>query len=206
MKEIMDPMKRLAPGITLLTLVALALSACGGAAPAASQPAAPAAAAAATTGLDTSYEGALPLRNQLLLGTLRLEDSDQPLTAVQAAALLPLLQGLRGTMNSGASAQAEIDALLNQIQSGLTAEQIATIGGWKFTQADLQAWATSQGLAVGTGLGAGGGSGVPGSGQSLSPEARATRQAERGGAGESGGLSRALIDAVIALLESKGSN
>ena len=42
-----------------------------------------------------------------------------------------------------------------------------------------------------------------GSGQSLSPEARATRQAERGGTGSSGGMAAALVDAVIKLLESK---
>lgn len=199
-------MKRLALSISLLTLAALLLGACSGAAtPVASQTGATTSSA---TSLDSSYEGALPLRNQLLLGTLRLDESNQPLSPAQAASLLPLWQGLRGTMNSGAAAQAETDALLRQIESNLTAEQLATIRGWKLTQTDLQAWASSQGLAVGTGNGAGGGSGsdMPGSGQSLSPEARATRQAERGGAGESGGLSRGLIDAVIALLESKKAN
>lgn len=181
-----------------MALAALVLGGCGGGAPAAGQPVA---ATPSASGLDTGYEGALPLRNQLLLGTLRLDESDQPLSVAQAAALLPLWQGLRGAMNSGASAQAEIDALLRQIESNLTAGQLATIRGWKLSQTDLRAWASSQGLAVGAG--AGGGAGMPGSGQSLSPEARATRQAERGGAGESSGLSRALIDAVIALLESK---
>ena len=96
---------------------------------------------------------------------------------------MPLWQGIRGTMNSGAAAQAETDALLRQIESSLTAEQLAAIRGWKLTQADLQEWARSQGIAVGTGNTAasgGAGTGQPGSGQTLSAEARATRQAERG--------------------------
>ena len=192
--------------ITLfLTLAALGLTACGGSNT--EQPAQLAALDAAASSIDTSYTGALPLRNQLLLGTLRLDDSSHPLSPTQAAMLLPLWQGIRGTMNSGASAQAETDALLRQIEAGLTEEQRSTISGWKLTQSDLQAWASSRGITSGTGegAGAGGGSGVPGGGQSLSADERATRQAERGGTGESGGLSRALVEAVIELLESRKS-
>ncbi|MBN1138716.1 MAG: hypothetical protein JXM73_19170 [Anaerolineae bacterium] len=61
-----------------------------------------------------------------------------------------------------------------------------------------------QGLTAGTGQGGGMGLGQPSGGQSLSPEERATRQAERGGSGNAGsGISQALIDAVIALLETR---
>jgi hypothetical protein len=201
-------MKRFLLVSSLLTVAALLLGACGGAAEVKTSTIGTTSTTSAATGaaLDITYENALPIRNQLLLGTLRLNDSAQPLSAAQAAALLPLWQGIRGTMNSGAAAQAETDALLKQIESSLTAEQLAAIRGWKLTQADLQEWARSQGIAVGTGNAAGGsGTGQPGSGQALSAEARATRQAERGGA-EGGGLSRALVDAVIALLESKKAN
>jgi len=155
-----------------------------------------------TTALDTTYEGALSQRNQLLLGTLMLEESEWVVDAEQARTLLPLWQGIRGTMRSGASAQAEIDALLRQIEAAMTADQIAAIRKMKLTQAELQAWAKSQGLSVGTGEGAGAGAGQ-GGGQALSAEARATRQAERGGTGEGGGLSQALVDAVIAYVEAK---
>jgi len=202
-------MKRFLLVSSLLTVAALLLGACGGAAEVKTSTIGTTSTTSAATGaaLDITYENALPIRNQLLLGTLRLHDSAQPLSAAQAAALLPLWQGIRGTMNSGAAAQAETDALVKQIESSLTAEQVAAIRGWKLTQADLQEWARSQGIAVGTGNAAGGaGTGQPGSGQALSAEARATRQAERGGSGESGGLSRALVDAVIALLESKKAN
>lgn len=190
----------------LLALLVLILAACGGspAAPTAAPGAAPAAAvvpaAAPASRLDTSYEGALPQRNQLLLGTLRLEEGNNAVTAEQAARLLPLWQGIRATMNSGAASEAETNALLAQIEAVLTTDQIAAIGELKLTQPTLQEWAKSQGLSVGTGEGAAMGGG---SGQSLSPEARATRQAERGGTGSAGGTAAALVDAVIKLLESK---
>jgi hypothetical protein len=108
-------------------------------------------------------------------------------------------------MNSGASAQAETDALLLQIEAGLLPEQLAAIRGWKLTQVDLQAWARDAGLAAGTGSGGGAGTGQPGGGQGLSAEERAARQAERGDQ-ERGGLSQALVDAVIVLLERKSAN
>jgi hypothetical protein len=193
-------MKRFAWMASILIL-ALVLAGCGGGeAPETSG-------AEASSALDTSYEDALALRNQLALGTLRLEETDWPVTADQAPGLLLLWQALRGTLGSGASAPAELDALIEQIEGSLAAEQLAAIGAMRLTQADLQAWAQSQGLStgLGTGLGTGMGSGQPGGGQSLSPEERATRQAEREalGGGAGGGTSQALIDAVISLLESK---
>jgi len=184
----------------ILTLAGLLLVACGS--KGASVPAGSGAEGTVGTGLGTSYENALAVRNQLALGTLRLEETDQPVTADQAGDLLLLWQALRGTMDSGASAQAEVDALLAQIESAMSGEQLSAIGAMKLTQADLQAWAQSQGLSTGEGTGPGGGSGQPGGGQSLSPEERAARQAERGGSGSSG-TSRAMIDAVIGLLETK---
>ncbi len=197
-------MQRLIFTIVLLALAIASMAACGNEAGAATSQTTPAPGAA---GLDLSYENALPARNQLLLGTLKLEETQWPLSATQARALLPLWQGIRGAMNSGASAQAETDALLLQIEAGLLPEQLSAIRGWKLTQVDLQAWARDEGLAVGTGSGSGGGAGTgqPGSGQSLSAEERATRQAERGDQ-DRGGLSQALVDAVIVLLERKSAN
>jgi len=186
--------------MTVIALLALALVGCGSG----SQVVAPRAPDAETArALDTSYEDALTLRNQLALGTLRLEETDWPVTADQASDLLLLWQVLRGTIGSGASAPAEVDALQAQIEAAMTAEQLAAIGAMRLTQADLQAWAQSQSLNMtqGSGLGAG----QRGAGRDLSEEERATRQAERegigGGAGS--GTSRALLDAVIALLETR---
>jgi len=191
------------PRITITIILALAtllLAACSGG----ESPAPASLDADESSTLDASYDNALAVRNQLALGTLNLEDTPQAVTADQAATLIPLWQALRGTMNSGAAAQAEVDALLKQIEGAMSAEQLSAIRAMKLTQGDLRAWAQSQGLSAGTGSGSGVGSGQPRSGQGLSPEERATRQAEREAQGSnSGGLSKALIDAVITLLESK---
>lgn len=180
----------------LLALVALiALSACSSA---------PTPAPATTTNqdtytsanLDTSYEGALSARNQLALGTLQLDGTANAISAEQAKALLTLWQALRGTTQSGASSPTEMNALLAQIESTLTAEQLATIKAMKLTQTTFQQWAAANGLTTGTG------GGQPGGGQGLSPEARATRQASEGRTGQSGGgTSTAVISAVITYLE-----
>jgi hypothetical protein len=148
--------------------------------------------------LDTSYESALSVRNQLALGTLQLDGTPNAITPEQATTLLTLWQALRGTTQSGASAQAEVNALLGQIEGALTADQLAAIKDLKLTQTAFQQWAAANGITVGTG------GGQPGSGQSLSPEARATRQAEQGrtaSTGSGGGASTAVVTAVIAYLE-----
>jgi hypothetical protein len=181
--------------ITLIALVVVAaLSACSG-------PAAPTLTTAnqdtyTSTTLDTSYEGALSVRNQLALGTLELAGTANAITADQAKTLLTLWQALRGTMQSGSSASAEVNALLSQIEGTLTAQQLAAIKDLKLTQTAFQQWATANGISMGAG------GGQPGSGQGLSPEARATRQASEGRTGQSGaGASTAVVGMVIAYLE-----
>ncbi|HRE26941.1 MAG TPA: hypothetical protein PK954_09940 [Anaerolineales bacterium] len=181
--------------LAAIVLTGSLLTACG--APAAPTPAA-VQVSAPETQLDTSYADALSARNQLALGTLNLADTSEVVTPDQATALLPLWQALRATSQSGGGSQTEVAALLAQIESTLTADQIAAIEAQTLTQADLQTWAQANGVALGAGTA---GNGEPGSGQGLSPEARATRQAEQGRtAGNAGGASTALIDAVTAYL------
>ena len=181
---------------TLIALVLIvALSACSAPAPAAPTTNQD---TYTSTALDTSYEGALSVRNQLALGTLQLAGTPNAITSEQARTLLTLWQALRGTTQSGASAPAEVNALLGQIEGALTADQLAAIKDLKLTQTAFQQWATANGVTIGTG------GGQPGSGQSLSPEARATRQAAEGRTGSSGsggGASTAVVTAVIAYLE-----
>jgi hypothetical protein len=160
-------------------------------APAPTTAAAAISAATAASRLDLAYANALPQRNQLLLGTVGLADAGAPVTAAQAQKLLPLWQGIRATLNSGAASDAETNALLTQIEAVLTDAQITAIRDMKLTQTQLQDWAKSQGITTGAGDGSG-----QGTGKSLSPEARATRQAEREASGASS-LSQTLLDAVI---------
>jgi hypothetical protein len=126
--------------------------------------------------LDTSYEAALSVSGQLALGILQLEETGNAVSADQAGALLPLWQALRG---GGLQSQEEMSAVLKQIEATMTGEQLEAIAGMRLTLDDLRAWAESQGLGLEGGEGLGG----PGRGGQLSPEARATRQAQFGGQG-----------------------
>lgn len=75
--------------------------------------------------------------NMLLVGTLKLEDTDQAVTADQAANLLPLWQAYRSLSTSQTSAEAEVDALLNQIQGTMTTDQVDAIKAMSLTNTDL---------------------------------------------------------------------
>lgn len=162
--------------VVILAISVTVLAGCGG------EQATPAPADIGSSGtytsavLDTSYPDALDVRSQLALGTIQLEEAENGVTPEQATALLPLWQALQG----GVTAQAEVDAVLAQIEGTMTSEQLAAITAMQLTQDDLRAWAQSQGLGVPPG----GGAGRMGGGQELSPEERATRQAERGGGRE----------------------
>ncbi len=147
--------------------------------------------------LPVNYDGALPVRNQLALGLLMLAGTDLEPTPEQAQELILLWQALLATQNSGSAAAEETAALLNQIEELLTPEQLAEIAAMQLTNSDMQTWASENGIT----MGAGGGQGA---GKNLSPEARATRQAEEGrtstGTGGSSG-SAAIIDALIVSLK-----
>lgn len=151
--------------------------------------------------LPVDYEGALAVRNQLALGTLELIQTDSAISAEQAQTLLPLWQALRSTQQAGGTAQAEVSALLTQIESAMTPEQLQAIASMKLLQTDMQEWATANGIALGSG------GGTPGQGSGMSAEARATKQAEQGvTSSESGNgskLASALMDAVITSLEAQ---
>lgn len=179
--------------ILILTLIlsTLLLSACG------------ASSATTTTGdtytsinIPTDYENALPIRNQLAIGTMKLDGSAQAVTPEQAQQLLPLYQALRGTSTSGGASQEEISALLSQIEGTMTAEQLGAIRDMQLTFTDMQTWATENGVTLGSG------GGQPGSGMGLSAEERATKQAAEGMTGQTPGSGggAAVLDAVIEYL------
>lgn len=145
-------------------------------------------------GLDTSYPNAVNARSALMVGTARLEEGKGPaLTKEQATKLIPLWQTTKTLVASGTSSQAEQDAVTNQIIAVMTDEQLKAINAMKITPTEMQAF--NQAIGVTTSPEGG----VPGSGQNLSPQERATRQAERGGTGG----STAAMDYVIKLLQQK---
>jgi len=164
--------------------------------------------ASATDGtLTEDYPDALSLRNQLALGTLRLEGTPDAITVEQAGKLLPLWQALKALSESSTTAPEEMEAVQNQIMATLEPAQIASIAALQLTNADLQEYYVEIGVSeVKTP--------EPGvtpqssSMKDLSPEereaARATAEAlgtpVGTGAGSGGGKSYVLLDAVIELL------
>ena len=116
----------------------------------------------------------LPLAESLLVGTLKLEGTSNAVNATQAAALVPLWQAYAQLTGSNTAAQAEIDAVVSQIQTTLTPAQVSAITTMKLTRQDMFTEMSSLGLTNG-----GGANGTPGF--SFTPRAG-------GGAGGAGGF------------------
>ena len=75
--------------------------------------------------------------NLLLVGTLKLENTAQAVTKDEAAQLLPLWQAYRSLSTSQTSADAEVEALLKQIQSTMTTSQVQAIQAMNLTSTDM---------------------------------------------------------------------
>lgn len=182
--------------------------------------------------LSDSYGGALSIRTQLALGTLQLEETDQAVTVEQAEALLPLWQVLNTLETSGTAAEAEVDAVVKQIQNTMTGEQIAAIAAMQLTEDNLDVTALSgfgQGQrgadgGPGGGFGAGPGGGVEGgfgagggpggrmgmgpggglgAGGGLDADAMATRQAEMAAASPAELAEQFSVNLVLRLLQTR---
>src|SRR5574342_800572 len=127
--------------LILLTILILTLTACGSAANG-TEPA-----SATQNGSST---GELPATTQLIIGTLKLEGTDQAVTAEQAAGLLPLWQTLQALSDSDTAADQEKEALITQIQEAMTSEQMQTITAMNLTREDMFTIIQEQGMEVGS--------------------------------------------------------
>ena len=141
--------------MTLLTVLALAAcnrnkddesSTRNGADPAAAQASESAPANPATdSAFDSSIEGALPPTNQMMLGILRLEETEHAVTSAQAAAMLPLWQALQsGSIQN----QSERVAILRQLEGQFTQPQVEAISALQLTFADMNDWAEANGIEL----------------------------------------------------------
>ncbi len=101
--------------------------------------------------LTADYDDALPVQSQLAVGTLQLEDTDLAVDETLAADLLPLWRALQSLGSSETTAEAEITAVLNQIQNTMQPEQINAIADMKLTQASMTALIEDGTLAFGRG-------------------------------------------------------
>ncbi|NPV09959.1 MAG: hypothetical protein HPY83_18600 [Anaerolineae bacterium] len=88
--------------------------------------------------------------NRLALGTFYLEGTGMAVTPEQAAKLLPLWQMLKALYSSDASAQAEINAVLTQLEKGMTAEQMQAIRDMNLTPEQMVELMQSLGIEMQT--------------------------------------------------------
>ena len=173
-------------------IIVLALSACGGSAdvttnaeennessPVESLSNDASSKAESSPGIGEDFQDALPISAQLGFGTLLLEDSEYAVDPLQAAELLPLWKAARSLNQSETVAEAELEAVFNQIQDTMTSAQIAAISNMQLTGEEMAQLMEDLGLSFGFG---GGGFG------NLTPEQQATAQAAReSGEGSPGG-------------------
>lgn len=125
----------------------------------------------------------MPLEQKLAIGTLKLEGTDQAVTAKEATDLLPLWQAVKSLSASTNTAPSEITAVYKQIEGVMTPTQTQTIQKMTWTNQDMQALMTKYGITFGGGAGGAGGQG----GQNLTADQRATRTAQFAARGQGGG-------------------
>lgn len=118
--------------------------------------------AAEPGGLSENYADALSVPAQLIVGSLRLEDSDLAIDEAEATELLTLWQAYQSLSSSDTAAAAEVQAVVNQIQDTMSPQQIDTIAAMKLTSEDTTALIQERGVAFGRN---GTDSGADGSGQ-----------------------------------------
>lgn len=122
----------------LLAMLALVLTACGAATGTEAVPATQ----------DNAETSALSTEAQLLLGSFQLEGTVLAITPEQAAELLPLWQVYNDLVTSDTAAQAEIDALVAQLQDTMTEHQLLAIEEMLFTGEDISMVMQENGIAM----------------------------------------------------------
>jgi hypothetical protein len=119
----------------VFSILAILLAACSGAN----------ATAVSTT---TTTNDSLSPVTRLAVGTLKLEGTDQAVTAEQATQLLTLWQAYQSFSTDATTAQVELDALVTQIQGLMTTEQIQAIEAMGLTGQSVSEVVQSLGVSV----------------------------------------------------------
>jgi len=161
--------------------------------------------------LTEDHADALSARNQLALGTLRLAETEEAVTAAQAQELVFYWQALKALGADTTAAAEETTAVQNQIFETMTVAQLARIRSMALANVDLAAFYAEMGIEMAAlnpddadAEPKGNGGGMSG----LTPEereaAKATATALGTPTGEGGGSGASrrdvLIDAVIEYL------
>lgn len=209
-------MKKIA--LAILILLALVLAACN----------TTSSGTQTTSATPNSSSVILPVQTELILGTFKLEGTAQAISAEQAATLLPLWQVYQDLSASDTAAQAEMDALVGQIQATMTSDQLAAIDDMNLTQQDIMAVMVEQNVietaqqqttssqsssTVSQGAPSGAmpagdiPAGDPGAGvmQPQTTSSTQTDTTQSAASQDSATIPSALLDALIQLLESKAA-
>jgi hypothetical protein len=125
---------------TLFIFLALTLTACGSNANTVD-----------TNQSDSTNQRTMPLDLQLMLGTVKLDETEFAIDSAQASELLPLWKALRSLASSDTTAQAEVDAIINQIHDTMTEDQLNTIEAMGLSMQDMAGVAQTLGLEFGSG-------------------------------------------------------
>jgi hypothetical protein len=159
----------------------------------------------------------LPAEAALLVGTMKLENTSEAVTADQAKQLLPLWQTLQALSSSSTAATEEINAVVGQIKSTMTSAQMDKISAMKLTRQDMMSIMSQAGVPANgasttatpmalnglpsgdssRGSGPAGGPGGPGGGM---PAGGPPPQAPRADANQ---VPSPLLNALIKLLQKK---
>jgi hypothetical protein len=119
--------------------------------------------------LNADYENAVSVAMQLLLGTIKLEGTELAVTTEQAAALTPLWTNFKSLSESmrpsqggpgqgqpntttqpvDSGLQTQLDEIIKQIQSTMTADQIKAIAAMQITQEISQTIMEEKGITMG---------------------------------------------------------
>lgn len=206
----------------LIMVIGLALTACSGS-PAA-QTSAPAAAQANNQGSTLASAGATPNaagqtapqaqggsmagQDQLAVGTLTLEGTDQAVTAEQAKTLLPLWQEVKTLLADANTTNDQLQAVYQKIKDSLTSDQVKAIEQTALTQDELKSLASKYGVDMPSGPGGGQGNGP--SGTPMAPGGGAPGgnppdfQGTPGAVGRIGrGMNALFLDPLIKLLKER---
>jgi NACalpha-BTF3-like transcription factor len=89
----------------------------------------------------------LSTATELLVGTFKLEGTDLAVTSAQAKQLLPLWQTLQALSTSITAADQEINAVVDQIKSTMTSQQMTRITAMKLTQQDIMSVMSQTGVS-----------------------------------------------------------
>jgi hypothetical protein len=114
-----------------------------------------------TTAAETG-DVSLSIETQLILGTMKLDGTDLEVTADQASELLTLWKAFKSLSTSDTAAEEELDAVINQIQKTMTAEQLDAIQAMDLEQGDMASLMEELGILPEGGFMGGQGGGLEG--------------------------------------------